>query len=73
MTDSKLELILEKIQDVSKEVQRTNNRVKEVEQRILVLGNAATGTESRAIQIEKTIASQTKRIDDQETEGNIII
>lgn len=29
MIDSKLELILEKIQDVSKEVQCTNNRVEE--------------------------------------------
>lgn len=46
MIDSKLELIPEKIQDVLKEVQLTNNSVEEAEQRISVLKSVATGAES---------------------------
>ncbi len=69
MIDSKLELILKKIQDVSKEVQCTNKRVEEAEQRIIVHENAATGAESRVAQIEKTLASLTDRLDDQENRG----
>ncbi len=60
MIDSKLELILKRILDVLKEGQRTNKRVEEAEQRIIVLENAATGVESRVAQIKKTLASLTE-------------
>lgn len=46
-----------KILDVLKEVQCTNIRVEEVEQRILVLENMATWAESQVAQLEKMIAS----------------
>lgn len=67
--EAKFDSFLQKIGDVSKELQDTTKRVGEAEQRISEVEDVNVETEKRVSYLEKAVVSLQERLDDQEDRG----
>lgn len=67
--ETKFDSFLQKIGDISKELQDTTKRIGEAEQRISAAEDAGGETEKRVSYLEKVVASLQERLDDQEDRG----